>query len=164
MLLPWSRLVLVASLALASLALAGCQEDGTIDFTVAGAPTSTTASVWSEHQGSATSSINLSAWRSRDDQTAVLQVTFPIKPGTYDCAAMDAASVDVFGASASHGDVTANWQTEGSMCSVTWSLNEGRIVGDFTAHAGVFADPASAFLDASGHFDVVAPDWVTSAQ
>jgi hypothetical protein len=30
-------------------------------------------------------------------------------------------------------------------------------VGDFTAHAGVFAKPTAAFVDVTGHFDVAIP-------
>jgi hypothetical protein len=87
-----------------------------------------------------------------------MQIDFPQKPGTYDCTKFSGASVELFELHGKSVDLAADWQNDGSNCTLTWSKDaRGQIVADFSATLTAFDDPTVAPVKASGHVVVDAP-------
>lgn len=138
---------------LTAVVLGACTPSGHVEYTLDGNTTESVAATASSRQEGYPLEYHVLIWRAPDDNHTIIDVTSPPSPGSYDCAQMGGGAVAVY----VDPWVSAYWQTEGSTCSITWDRRNKRMVGTFTAHAGVFAKPEQPFVDVSGDFDVDEP-------
>jgi len=153
----------VVSVALATIgvSLDGCvPSEGHADYTIDGTTTHSVATVWGSTTAGTNATNNVSIWRNPNDNHIGVQVSFPPKPGIFDCSKFRGGSVHVFWTGAEEVDLSADWQTVGSSCTIAWQAEDGnRMTGRFHATVGSFQDESLPLSKVEGTFDLEQPPW-----